>query len=127
MITKSSFSYTPRHTLPPKMISQSKSKIFISDEDNKIPRISVGTRLYNCDTCIFSTTHERNLKLHMRRHNPESFLSVTNAIMRGTREPYWILIFEVFTTTYGIAVNCVNTKLLTRAISTGMCEPSMMG
>ena len=45
--------------------------------------------------------------------------------MKEISELFWTLMFEVFTTTYGITVSFVNTKLVKKAISTDMSNSSM--
>ena len=45
--------------------------------------------------------------------------------MKEISDPYWTLIFEVLTTTYGTTVNCANISLAKKAISTNMFKSSI--
>ena len=45
--------------------------------------------------------------------------------MKEISDLYWTLMFAVLTTTYGITVSFVNTKLVKRAISTDMSNSNM--
>ena len=55
----------------------------------------------------------------------KSSSNVTSATMEEISKPYWTLIFEVPTTSYGITVNCVNIKLVKRAILKPMSNKNM--
>ena len=64
---------------------QNKNKISISDEKNKMP-LGSGTHLYKCDHCIYSTIDGGNLKVHMRRHNPEKLFKCNQCNYEGNQQ-----------------------------------------
>ena len=41
--------------------------------------------LYQCSHCIFSTSYEQNLKVHMRRHNPEKLFKCNQCNYEGNQ------------------------------------------
>ena len=82
-------------------MSKLNQNYYFSYEHNEMPRIDVTTHLYKCNHCIFSTSHITNLKVHMRRHNPEKLFkcnqcnyegnqrSILNSHIRSTHNNLW--------------------------------------